>query len=83
MLKKFLPCFYKCVSDGQGLFQRLSKYPSLLVGFELANQVLAHLNDANNTQSMSFKIFDVSSFTEKACIAYLSGYVFGTYYRRV
>lgn len=83
--EKFLPCFYKCVSDGQGLFQRLSKYPSLLVGFELANQVLAHLNDANNPKSMSSKFFDVSVLTEKekACIAYLSGYVFGTYYRRI
>ncbi len=63
----------------------MSKYPSLLVGFELANQVLAHLNDANNPKSLSSELFDVSNLTEKekACIAYISGYEFGPYYRRI
>ena len=45
--EKFLPSFYKCVSDGKGFMKDWAKYPSLLVGFELANQVLVQMNEAN------------------------------------
>ncbi len=82
--EKFYPHFYKCVSQELPL-RNLSRHSCLLVGFELANHILAHLNDSKYSEKLHPKKFDPASFSKKdtACISYLSGYVFSTFYRRI
>jgi len=41
--EKFFPMFYKCIS-GENIFLNLSKHSGTLLGFELANHVLAHIS---------------------------------------
>ena len=43
--ERFYPAFYKCISDAENPFcGSLNKHTSLLLGFELANHVLAYLS---------------------------------------
>ena len=83
--EKFYPTFYKCVSDADDLFRGLSKNCSLLLGFEVANHVLAFLSGVRfEEEVLSFDSRDIKfSEKEKSIIGYLSGYVFGTMYRRI
>ena len=82
--EKFYPRFYKCIS-GENIFLNLSKPCSTLLGFELANHVLAHISGTRFKDD----IFDCNpepkEFTpkEEDIIVYLGGYVFGTLYRRM
>ena len=41
--EKFYPEFYKCVSSEEIVFKNLSRKGSVILGFEMANHVLAHL----------------------------------------
>ncbi|XP_057298339.1 uncharacterized protein LOC130629219 [Hydractinia symbiolongicarpus] len=81
--EKFYASFYKCVSENI-VFKNLSKRASVILGFELANYVLAHLTGS----VVNGDIANVSPGTnfspkEKQIIKYLAGYVFGTLYRRI
>ena len=82
--EKFYPTFYKVVGQ-EGYFNNLTKRCALLVGYELANHVLSHIT--NSTVKNSFvTVSDVAikfSDKENGLISYLSGYVFGTFYRRI
>ena len=83
--EKFYPAFYKVFSDAENPFAGLSRHSSLLLGFEVANHVLAHLTGSNfQDDILSFKQEQtVFSEKEKAIITYLSGYVISTFYRRI
>ncbi len=82
--EKFFPTFYKHVFIKERAFRGLSQHSCSVIGLELANHVLAHLNQANTVASQSEQHNTTSLTTkEKACIAYLSGYVFGKFYRRI
>lgn len=82
--EKFFPRFYKCIS-GENIFLNLSKHSGTLLGFELANHVLAHISGTRFKDD----IFDCNpapiEFTpkEEDIIVYLAGYVLGTLYRRM
>ena len=81
---KYYPRFYKVFSETNP-FQNLSHNCCLLLGFEVANHVLSRLTGAIYNENV-LTIDDISpKFTEreKSIIAYLSGYVFGTLYRRI
>ena len=81
--EKFYLLFYKAVS-GETVFKYLSKRSSILLGFEVANRVLSHLTSLTIKES-SDDLESNISFTKKELniISYLSGYVFGTFYRRI
>ena len=81
--EKCYPLFYKAVS-GETVFKYLSKRSSILLGFEVANRVLSHLTGLTIKES-SDDLKSNISFTKKELniISYLSGYVFGTFYRRI
>ena len=57
----------------------------LLLGFELANHVLAQLNKSSYEGDIRKQKAVKINFSEKdlACIGYLGGYVLGTLYRRI
>ena len=89
---KFYTSFYKEVkqhSEEPSKF-KMSKKSNILLGFELANFVLAHLSggllkgdlvsyDENQIEK------DIENLPEKeiSIINYLAGYVFATFYRRI
>ena len=85
-LEKFYPTFYKCVSSDENAFKNLSRRSSRILGYEVANHVVAHLTGSFVKESGSgVELRPNVSFTEKESdiIKYLSGYVFGTIYRRI
>ena len=81
--EKFYPLFYDCVSGDEIVFKNLNRKCSVILGFELANSVLAHLsgtilspeNISTNTHEFTKK--------ERNIIKYLSGYVMQTLYCRL
>ena len=82
--EKFYPRMFKAF-QGQNLYRGLSSACSDLLSLEVITQVLAHLSGASVEHgSLVFtekkREFDDK---EKAIIGYLSGYVFGTFYRRI
>ena len=82
-LEKFHP---KCVSSDENAFKNLSRCSSRILGYEVANHVVAHLTGSFVKESGSgVELRSNVSFTEKESdiIKYLSGYVFGTIYRRI
>ena len=84
--EKFYPTFYKCISENESGFISLSRHCSLLLGFEVANHILAHLACGSSYagEIVNSKI-DQNHFSKRelASIGYLSGCVFGTVYRRI
>lgn len=84
--EKFYPLFYDVVST-KNIFPRLSQKGCTLLGFEVANCILAHLSSgkaATLTESESRSSTNVEfSDKEKNIVCYLSGYVFSTVYRRL
>lgn len=80
--EKFYPKFYKCVSDNL-IFKNLSKRSSVLLGCEVANHVLAHLTGSVVKESSVELSSPSYTSKENNIIKYLSGYVFGTVYRRL
>ena len=81
--EKFYSTFYKSVSDDI-VFKNLTKRPSVILGFEVANHVLAHLTKSKVKENV-VEFSKTVPFTpkEQNIIQYLSGYVFGTLYRRI
>lgn len=88
----FYPCFYNIVCE-KNMFPRLSKKCSRLLGFEVANHVVSHLNTSDlqsvsstpNSDNSTSTSTTVVKFDEKEMniITYLSGYVFSTLYKRL
>ena len=83
--EQFYRLFYNCVTKEHCFFKDLSRNCCLLLGFELANHVLAHLNKSSYEGDIIKQKAEKINFSEKdnACIGYLGGYVFGTFYRRI
>ena len=81
--EKFYPRFYDCVSGEDNIFKNLNRKCSVILGFELANVVLAHLNgtilSSENASSSTCQ------FNKKECniVKYISGYVMQTLYSRL
>ena len=84
--EKFYPKFYNVFAGAEAPFQGPGRSSSsLLLGFEVANHVLAHLSGSTfKDDVLTFKHENVQ-FTErqKQIIVYLGGYVVGTFYRRI
>ena len=84
--EKFYPRFYKAVSDASRPFKTLSRNAGLILAFEVANHVLAHLSDSTlENDVITSKASAKFDEKEKAIIYYIrgGGYVFGTMYRRI
>ena len=83
---KFYPLFYAIVSRKEGLF-KLTRNCYLLLGMELANQIIALIVGIKNTDHADILQFNsnltILNEKEKNALAYLSGYVCGTLYRRI
>ena len=85
--EKFYPSFCKVFNTSPGPFQGLGYHCTVLLGMELSNCVLAHLTGAKRSpmHDGDVVIDHTSQFNERqmSIISYLSGYVIGTYYRRL
>lgn len=80
--EKFYPDFYTIVSSND-VFPGLANECKLLLGFELANHVLAHLTGGTVTNEVvDFSQTEVDE-KQKAIIAYVSGYVIGKLFRKL
>ena len=83
---KFYPQFYKAFSSTENLYKNIIGNCSLLLSFEVANNVLAQLARATIQEDvLTYAIEEAENFSEKdlSLISYLGGYVFGTFYRRI
>ena len=82
MPRNFILCFIKQFLQKQYIFKNVTKRSSILLGFEVANRVLSHLTCSAIKESSVDLVSDIF-FTKKELniINYLSGYVFGTFYR--
>ena len=80
----FYPQFYKVFSETNP-FKNYNRNCSLLLGFEVGNHALSHLTGATFTADVITFAHTSNKFSEKerSIIGYLSGYVFGTFYRRI
>ena len=82
--EKFYPEFYKCVTGEEIAFKNISRRSSVILGFEVANHVLAHLTGSTIKEgNLDFSVAANFSKKENNIISYLSGYVFSTFYRRI
>ena len=80
--EKFYPSFYKIFTSH--IFKDLSKQASTLVGFELANQVLCYVKQCEEVGKHSKNSTSVIlTERENSVVAYISGYVLSTFYRRI
>ena len=74
-LNKFYPKFYRAFADAEASFKGLCRNSNLLLGFELANHVLAYLSECSfKDYVLTFK-HETTQFSdkEKSIITYLSG----------
>ena len=84
-LQKFYPLFYKVVTQTSSL-HGLSKEATCVVGFELANHIIAHykkLSDPEHSPAADVPIIVELCDRDVAIITYISGYVFSEYFRRL
>ena len=82
---KFYPQIFNLYSQAEN-YKNLSHDCSLILSFDVVNQILVHLTGAKiHSDIMVYENSDISILTEKdiSIISYLSGYVFGTFYRRL
>ena len=80
----FYPEFYKCVTGEEIAFKNISRRSSVILGFEVANHVLAHLTGSTIKETnVDFSVAANFSRKENNIINYLSGYVFSTFCRRI
>ena len=83
--ENFYPQIYKLYSQPES-YKNLGRDCRLILSFDLVNQILAHITGAKiHTDILVYENSDISTLTEKdiSIISYLSGYVFGTFYRRL
>ena len=70
--------------DAEDPFRRLVLNWTCLLGSKIADHVLAYINGATYSDDVVHFDCDTKfSAKEKSLIAYLSGYVFGAFYRRI
>lgn len=85
--EKFYPQYYKVFSTSpESVYRGLSGKCSLLLSFDVANQVLVHITGAEiQNDIVEFDCENTETFSEKdlSLLSYLGGYVFGTFYRRI
>ena len=84
--ENFYSQFYKAFSSTVNLYKNIIGNCSLLLSFEVANNVLAQLAGATIQEDvLTYAIEEAENFSEKdlSLISYLGGYVFGTFYRRI
>ena len=84
-LEIFYPQMYNVFSTADD-YTNLSHDCSLLLSFDVVNQIVAHITGANvHNDILVFQNSDIATLSEKdnSIISYLSGYVFGTFYRRL
>ena len=84
--ENFYPDFYNCVTGDEKAFPKLSRRTSVIVGLEIANHTLAFLSSGQvttNNDTIDFNTESQLTKKEKNIVSYLSGYVFGTLYRRI
>ena len=78
--EKFYPLFYDCDFGDDKVFKNLSRKCSVILGFDLANVVLAYLNgtilSCENASSGTYQF----NRKERNIGKYLSGYVMQTRY---
>ena len=79
----FFPLYYKCVSGEKIVFSRLSRRCSVLLGVEVANYIISHLTGNPNINNIEDTPAKDLNEKEKKIVMYLSGYIFGTLYRRI
>ena len=83
--EKFYPQIYNLYSQVEN-YKKLSHDCSLILSFDVVNQILAHLTGAKiHSDILVYENSDISTLTEKdiSIILYLSGYVFKTFCRRL
>eukprot|EP00795_Rhopilema_esculentum_P006574 gene6574-12110_t len=83
--EKFLPQFYRTVHEETHFFKDLSRNCCLLLGFEVANHIFAHLSGAKQNKEAESVSMIKKKFSgkERNVITYLSGHVFSEMYKRV
>ena len=84
-IETFYPQIYNLYIQAEN-YKNLSHDCSLILIFDVVKQILAHLTDAKiHSDILVYENSDISALTEKdiSIIPYLSGYVFGTFYRRL
>ena len=77
------PRIYKLYSQAEN-YRNLSHDCSLILCFDVVNQILAHLTGTKtHSDILVYENSDISTLTEKdiTIISYLSEYVFGTFYK--
>ena len=81
----FYPKFYKIFIDNSEVFKGLSHKCSMLLVTEITNLILGYITGATFIDDVPTFSYDENQFTqtEKSIITYISGYVFGTMYRRM
>ena len=84
-VEKFYPSFYKVFVDAEYPFRGLDVNCIRHLEFEIANQkILAYITGATYSDDVVHFHCDTKySAKEKSLIAYLSGYAFGEFYRRI
>ena len=81
---KLYPSFYKVFVDPKDPFRGLDVNCTRLLGFEIANHILAYISGATYSDDVVHFDCDTKfSAKEKSLFAYLSGYVFGAFYDRI
>ena len=83
-LEKFFPMFYKVVTRIDS-FHGLSKDASLVVGFELANHIIAYYKEQKSSNVTTPNESINLDLTERdlSVVTYIAGYVFSNLYRRM
>ena len=83
-VQKFYPNFYKVFVDAEDPFRSFDLNCTCLLGFEVANHILAYITGATYSDEVVHFDRDTKfSAKEKSLVACLSGYVFGAFYRRI
>ena len=82
--EKFLPLIYRSFSGDELIFKNLSRSAALTLGLEVSNHILAHINNCNSFEDPS-NLRETKRFSERehTIMNYLSGYILGTFYRRI
>ena len=85
-IEEFAPKFCKCF-DVDDPIRNIDPIYARVVAFELAVLIISHITASSSSSSNNIMVFKHSSadFTDKerSIIYYLSGYVLGTFYRRL
>lgn len=87
--EKFYPVFYDCVSDDEIVFKNLNRKCAVILGFDLAHYVLAHLNGTKNYNDNDGRSVETPieapelKDKQRNIVKYICGYVFKTLYGRL